>query len=315
MRKILITGGTGSLGTALIKRLASYPITRYGAEYDITVLSRDAHKQVRLAREYPQVNFVLADVCDEHAVRDACEGKDIVIHAAAMKILSWGEAHTEELVRVNVEGTRNVARACNSANVPKCLLISTDKAPDPINAYGKSKAIAESIWTNTKSRRSLFCAVRYGNVLNSNGSVWNVWNEQLKAGKPITVRVPEATRFILTVDQAVSIVFSVLSVMGTGNTGERNVIYIPAMLPAFSVHDLARAMVPDESQWSMEPLLPGEKVAEVLLGTEEHAYQVSTDLWQLTKSTRMNHADRGKFCSATTGRISGEQVMKAMKGG
>lgn len=298
---ILITGGTGSLGSALSRKWC-------GDGHAVTVLSRDPYKQVKLAAELPQVRFVLCDVCDRDAVRDACAGQDILIHAAALKIVPLGERHPLEYLRVNVEGTQAVAWAWAETHgspqpitgliLPhKALFISSDKAVQSLNYYGHSKAIGEATF-----RHYGFSVIRYGNVVSSRGSFLHVWRGALERGGPLPVRSPEPTRFYLSMAGAVALVENALEMMDAGDG-----VFVPHSLKAFSVWDVADAL---GAKKQFGPLLPGEKRHEVLLAEGE---QEGTQGRLLSRIAPGFGGDRLAFCSATAPRMTGEEVLEAVK--
>ena len=304
-QRILITGGTGSLGSALVHQ--------YAASASLTILSKDIHHQAALRKLYPHLRYVLADICDAAAVTHACLGQDVVIHTAALKRVELGEAHPAEYARVNIQGTLNVAEAAQACGVPRCLMISTDKAVEAVNHYGKTKAVAEGLWLNHDTTgsdtRSNFSVLRYGNVLSSQGSVWHYWQALLQQGKRIPVRTPEPTRFLLTMDQALALIADALDQMAN----RRGTIYLPAALPAFSVHDLARTFCPPP-QWQLLPLERGEKQHEVLLAAYERARPVSDLLYAVDGEGELT-MDRAAFCSRSAPRLTGKDVMDLMQKG
>lgn len=197
--KALITGGTGSLGVALIPELQ-----REG--YDVTVYSRDEVKQTELKRKFPDVRCVLGDVRDEGWLELCMRGQSLIVHAAAYKQVPSSEVNAGEAIETNVIGSRNVARAAVRAGVERVIGISTDKACAPVNCYGETKALMEKLfqqaclWSDTK-----FYLVRYGNVLGSRGSVVPLFQKQIMEGK-VTVTCGEMTRFWLTLSDAVHLV-------------------------------------------------------------------------------------------------------------
>jgi len=297
---ILITGGTGSLGSELVKIF-----TAQG--HAVTVLSRDPHKQARLLMEYPQVNAILGDVRDYARVLFAMQDQQKVVHAAALKHVSLGETNPEEYFSVNVEGTQNVARAATACGVRQALLISTDKAPANSTLYGTTKKIAEGVWLDKLNSGVEFCALRYGNVVNSNGSVWQVWQERVARGLPLAVREPEPTRFFMRKTEAVALVLNVLLHIQNGG------VFVPSNTPAFSLWDLARELQP-ESQWLRESLGPGEKQHEVLVAPTEHVEQVEEDLWCVNpKRAKAVHGTLPQFCSETAPRLSAQEVIRRLE--
>ncbi len=295
---ILITGGTGSLGSHL---------TRYflAQGHQVTVLSRNAHKQAELAQELDssKLKLVLGDICDPTRVSLALRGQEVVIHAAAQKRIERGETDQAEYLRINVLGSQVVADQALKQGIAKCLFVSTDKAVSPVNFYGCTKALAERYWLSQGkySRYSRFGALRYGNVLGSNGSVWHKWQKQLAQGIRMDVRDPEPTRFILNLDQATSFIKQALDVLG-----REHVLFVPGNLEAFSVWDLAYELEPDQRKWNLKCLGPGEKQHEILVAPGEDPYQVSPDLWSLHWG--FENQDKTRFYSDTARRISGHEI-------
>ncbi len=301
MIRTLLTGGTGSLGTALIPAFLKQ-------DYDVTILSRDPHKQEKLLALYPNVHAILADVRDRDAILRACQGQDIVVHAAALKIVSRGETDPREYMQVNVLGSLNVAEACRKQGISKAILISTDKSPNASTSYGISKYAAERIWIAEQTPYNItkFSCVRYGNVVSSNGSVWHVWQERVKQGLPLQVREPEPTRFFLTMADAVKIVMDALHLM---NGGE---IFVPSAIPAFSLWDLAQELQAPE-QWQYEPLGATEKQHEILVAPTEFVEPIfgyDTNLWRVLPRVAPSVQRTPKqFCSQTARRLTGKEVI------
>lgn len=283
---ILVTGGTGSLGTALVPRL-----TKDG--HDVTVLSRDPHKQNALRAIAPEATFVLGDVCDPIVVGRAVEGKDCVIHAAALKHVDIGEANVAEYVRVNILGSRNVVDACLTWGTPTALLISSDKAVDPVNLYGKTKSVAEDLFVSAG-----FSAVRYGNVVSSRGSFLNVWEDRASKGQKIVLREPDPTRFFLSIDAAVGLVKSAISL---DYDRTYSGVFVPEYLRSFSV-GMAASLFFDESEIVRFPLGPGEKQHEVLLSKSEFISE--TFDFRTVALVEKGHGEfPEKYCSGTCERI------------
>src|SRR5680860_722898 len=192
MMKVLITGGTGTLGKELIKK--------FYKEWDITVFSRDELKQAQLRAIYPKVKFMIGDVKDYQSVSKAVRNIDVILHCAAMKRIEVCEANPIEAVKTNVLGTENVVMAAKEKGIKQLISISSDKGVEPVNVYGMTKAIQEKIVIAEG-----YNCVRYGNVFGSRGSVVPLFIEQVKTGGSLTVTDPEMTRFILTTDQAIEL--------------------------------------------------------------------------------------------------------------
>jgi UDP-N-acetylglucosamine 4,6-dehydratase len=299
--RVLLTGGTGTLGTALTSAFLA-------AGYEVTSFNRDPQHRAEYAAQFPQVSCVLGDICDYATLLNACAGQDVVIHAAALKRVDTGEQEIAEFARVNIEGTRTVALAASDALVDRAIFISSDKAVSPLNFYGMTKAVGERLWTQRNERaRELehltrFSVVRYGNVMGSNGSVVQLWRQRLAQGLPIGVREPETTRFFMRVEDAVQLVFSALAWMTGGE------IFVPSTTPAFALNDLAREVVPAAKDWQMLPLGPREKQHEVLLAPGEYAEACSETMVRVWPDRPGPFTVPPAFNSATARRLTGAET-------
>lgn len=237
---LLITGGTGSLGSAIVRRVAAEP-----GWSRIAVLSRDDHKQADLRASIPpaqreRLRWFVGDVRDLERLRLAFDGVDYVIHAAALKRVEVAEYNPDEYTQTNVAGTQNVIRACRDCGVQKLLFVSTDKAVNAITAYGKTKALAEAnvvAADSSYARPSMCSVVRYGNVMGSRGSVIPRWIEMAARGERLPITDPAMTRFWITMDEAVEFVLSSLGRMRGGE------VFVPK-LPAAIMLDVAAAVGP-----------------------------------------------------------------------
>jgi UDP-N-acetylglucosamine 4,6-dehydratase len=233
MKSILITGGTGSFGTAFAKRLLE------GGDYGrICIYSRGEHRQAEMAKELddPRMRFFIGDVRDRWRLARACDGVDVVVHAAALKRIEVGFYNPVEMVRTNIEGAINVVEAARDAHVRKVVALSTDKAFQPISPYGQSKALAERIFLSASSGRCQFAVTRYGNVWASAGSVFPVWRAMLAGGcRVLPITDPDCTRFFMRMREAVDFVLRTIDTM---KGGELN---IPD-LPAYRLGDLVTAL-------------------------------------------------------------------------
>ena len=204
---LLITGGTGSFGNAVLNRLLSINIA------EIRIFSRDEKKQddMRLSLNSNKLKFYIGDVRNYDSVYEAMKGVDYVFHAAALKQVPSCEFYPMEAVRTNIIGTENILNSASSRGVKRVVVLSTDKAVYPINSMGISKAMAEKLMI-AKSRNqqhgdTIFCATSYGNVMASRGSVIPLFISQLKEGKPLTVTDPNMTRFLMSLEDSVDLVF------------------------------------------------------------------------------------------------------------
>lgn len=263
-KTLLITGGTGSFGNAVLRRFIHEDLR------EIRILSRDEKKQDDMRKKYNRSNlkFYIGDVRDYQSALNAVRGVDYIFHAAALKQVPSCEFHPLEAVKTNVLGTENVLEAAINSGVEKVVCLSTDKAVYPINAMGISKAMMEKVIV-AKARNSndtVICTTRYGNVMASRGSVIPLFVEQIQAGKPITVTDPNMTRFMMTLDDAVDLV---LYAFENGGPGE---IFVQKA-PACTIENLSRALVdllgvPDH-EINVIGTRHGEKLFEVLLSREE----------------------------------------------
>jgi len=237
--KILITGGTGSLGTALTKRLLS---GQNGHPEKIVIFSRGEYEQATLHAENPdsRLEFIIGDIRDKERVELALQDIDIVIHTAAMKRIEKCEENPVEAYETNVMGTANLIQAIQRFRLPihTFIYISSDKGCNPVNIYGSTKLGGEQVTLAANHRYSptRFIAVCYGNVLSSRGSVIPIFRAQADAGMPLTVRDPDMTRFLITLDRAVDTIISALT---TAIAGE---VYIP-IIPAATVGDIAKVII------------------------------------------------------------------------
>jgi len=285
-KRILITGGTGSLGKVLTRRILSGQL---GTPQSVVVFSRDEAKQHEMRMEYLNrrsvtedvmyhnfertLQFKIGDVRDFHSVAQALTNVEIVFNAAALKQVPACEYFPYEAVRTNIEGAENIVRAIKELrlNIETVVAISTDKACKPTNVMGMTKAIQERIFltANIDCPKTRFVAVRYGNVLASRGSVVPLFLDQIEAGGPITLTDKKMTRFLLTLDQAVDTVFEAMQFAEAGET------YIPKIKAALIV-DIVNALVGKKKIEVKETgVRPGEKLHEVLVSQEESLRTIS----------------------------------------
>jgi UDP-N-acetylglucosamine 4,6-dehydratase len=262
-KTLLITGGTGSFGNAVLKRFLDSDIN------EIRIFSRDEKKQhdMRISFQNPKLKFYIGDVRDYDSIYNALKGVDYVFHAAALKQVPSCEFYPIEAVKTNILGTENVLNAAISNNVKRVICLSTDKAVYPINAMGVSKAMMEKLMV-AKSRTSgntVLVGTRYGNVMGSRGSVIPLFYQQIINGESVTVTDPKMTRFMMTLDDAVELVIYAFQ---NGKTGD---IFVQKS-PASTIEELADAMKKIyDSQIPVHVIgtRHGEKVYESLLGREE----------------------------------------------
>ena len=267
-KTILITGGTGSLGKALIKRLQQ--------THNIIVYSRDEGKQALIFGDNPKIIRVIGDVRDYDKLNVTLQRHkvDYIIHTAALKRVDDMEFYPDECVKTNINGSENVARAALANNIKKCILVSTDKACQPVNVYGSSKFIAERIFTNYDyhSESTIFASVRYGNVIASRGSFIPLWLDMIEDNKTLNVTSTEMTRFLFTLEDAVD---TVLGALKNAQGGE---VFVP-QINSYTLPTCIKALESisgKETEFRVTGLRPGEKLHEDMLAKTElpFTYQV-----------------------------------------
>ena len=274
-KTLLITGGTGSFGNAVLDKLIGSEIS------EIRILSRDEKKQhdMRVHYNNPRIKFFIGDVRDRESIRAAFNEVDYVFHAAALKQVPSCEFFPMEAVKTNIYGTDNLLTIAKKKQVKKVVVLSTDKAAYPINAMGMSKALMEKVMV-AKSRelndsRLVFCGTRYGNVMASRGSVIPLFIEQIKSGKDLTITDPNMTRFMMNLDNAVDLVIHAFK---NGNNGD---LFIQKS-PAATIQTLAKALIElysSKSKIKNIGVRHGEKMYETLV----------------TKEEMLNAEDQGKY--------------------
>lgn len=272
-KTLLITGGTGSFGNAILNRFLNTDIG------EIRIFSRDEKKQDDMRHEFQakmsevadKIKFYIGDVRDLSSVKNAMHGVDYIFHAAALKQVPSCEFFPIEAVKTNVLGTENVLTAAIEAGVKNIVCLSTDKAAYPVNAMGTSKAMMEKVIVaksrTVSEKESKICCTRYGNVLCSRGSVIPLWIDQIKAGNPITITDPNMTRFVMSLDEAVDLV---LFAFENGVTGD----ILVQKAPACTIEVLAKAVTglfAPNHEIKVIGIRHGEKMYETLLTNEECA--------------------------------------------
>ena len=264
-RVLLITGGTGSFGNAVLRRFLETDLK------EIRIFSRDEKKQedMRIRYNNEKIKFYIGDVRDYRSIEDAMDGVDYIFHAAALKQVPSCEFFPVQAVKTNVIGTDNVLEAAINHNVKKVIVLSTDKAAYPINAMGMSKAMMEKVaiakGRNLRPDQTIICRTRYGNVMASRGSVIPLFCDQIKEGKPLTITNPEMTRFMMTLDDAVDLVIYAFE---HGNQGDLFV----QKAPAATVDVLAKAIKElkhSDAEIKHIGSRHGEKIYETLVTKEE----------------------------------------------
>ncbi len=320
-KTLLITGGTGSFGNAVLNRFLDTDIAQ------IRIFSRDEKKQDDMRNQYKndKIKYYIGDVRDLQSVKSAMHGVDYVFHAAALKQVPSCEFFPLEAVKTNVIGTDNVLTAAIEAGVKKVICLSTDKAAYPVNAMGTSKAMMEKVFV-AKARtvnedKTLICGTRYGNVMCSRGSVIPLFIEQIRAGKPLTVTAPDMTRFIMSLEEAVELVIFAFQNAKSGDI-------MVQKAPACTIEVLAQAvneLFGGTQGIKVIGIRHGEKMYETLLTNEEcaHAidmgdfYRVPADNRDLNYDKYFNQGDEertklSEFNSNNTELLNVEQVKEKL---
>jgi UDP-glucose 4-epimerase len=320
---VLITGGTGSFGHAVLEHLLGTNCA------EIRIFSRDEKKQedMRLRYRNERLKFYIGDVREYDSVHDAVRDVDLVFHAAALKQVPSCEFYPMEAVRTNVVGAENVMRAAIANGVKRCVVLSTDKAVYPINAMGMSKAMMEKVMV-ARSRlcdpgRTILCATRYGNVMGSRGSVIPLFLQQLREGRPITVTDPGMTRFLMSLEESVDLVLHAFQNALPGDI-------LVQKAPACTVGDLAHALrqlLQRDNEIRIIGTRHGEKLYESLVSREEMAraedlgryYRIPADsrdlnydMYFIEGQTSISQFD--DYTSHNTRRLDVEQVKKILLG-
>lgn len=264
-KTLLITGGTGSFGNAVLRRFLSSDIE------EIRIFSRDEKKQDDMRRHYnnKKIKFYIGDVRDASSISKAIHGVDYIFHAAALKQVPSCEFFPIEAVRTNIFGTDNVLQAAEQYGVKRVVVLSTDKATYPINAMGMSKALMEKVMVaksrNNDPSKQVFCGTRYGNVMASRGSVIPLFVEQIKNGKPLTITDPNMTRFMMTLDDAVDLVIYAFEHAVPGD------LFVQKA-PAATIETLAKTLIElyqSNSEIRIIGTRHGEKLYETLVNRED----------------------------------------------
>ena len=327
-KTLLITGGTGSFGNAVLNRFLKTDIG------EIRIFSRDEKKQDDMRHEYQakfpeysnKIKFYIGDVRDLQSVKNAMHGVDYIFHAAALKQVPSCEFFPIEAVKTNVLGTENVLTAAIEEGVKKVICLSTDKAAYPVNAMGTSKAMMEKVVV-AKSRtvspdKTMICCTRYGNVMCSRGSVIPLWIEQIKNNEPITLTDPSMTRFIMSLEEAVDLV---LFAFENGNNGDILVQKAPACTIQTQAEAVCELFGGDKEKIKIIGIRHGEKMYETLLTNEECAnaidmgnfYRVPADKRDLNYDKYFKEGDEKRnplteFNSNNTDLLNIEQVKEKM---
>ena len=321
-KTLLITGGTGSFGNAVLRRFLDTTIK------EIRIFSRDEKKQDDMRKQYnnPKLKFYLGDVRDVNSIVDAMRGVDFVFHAAALKQVPSCEFHPMQAVQTNVIGTENVLNVAINANVKKVIVLSTDKAVYPINAMGVSKAMMERVAVaksrNLDENGTMIACTRYGNVMASRGSVIPLFIEQIKNGKDITITDPAMTRFMMSLDQAVELV---LFAFEHGISGDIFVQKAPASTIELLAKTLVEMFGKPEHKIGVIGTRHGEKLYETLLTREEMVSTIDMDgYYRIPADTRdLNYnkfvedgeevvTEAGEYHSHNTHRLNAEELREML---
>lgn len=272
-KSVLITGGTGTLGTALVQKILTYDVQK------IRIFSRDENKQVLMREKFQdtRLRFLIGDIRDKERLKRAVEDIDIIIHTAALKHVPVAEYNPFEFIKTNIAGSQNVIDVAIDEEVDTCLAISTDKAVSPLNLYGATKLAMEKLFISANQykgkRKTKFSCVRYGNVLGSRGSVVPKFIEQIRSGKEITVTDPSMTRFTIQLGEALDFIIKSL---GLAKGSE---VFIPK-LRAYSLADLIESLKElSKTPFKIKniPIRMGEKTHEVLLNEYEMKFAFESD--------------------------------------
>ncbi|MDE1817929.1 MAG: SDR family NAD(P)-dependent oxidoreductase [Thaumarchaeota archaeon] len=265
-KRILITGGTGSLGRALTKRLLKYDVE------SIRILSRNENNQIKMEHEYDdsRLRFFIGDIRDKERLMRAMEGVNIVFHAAALKHVPIIEYNPFEAVKTNVIGTQNVIDACHTNKVEIAVGVGTDKAVSPLNTYGATKLLMERLfvsasnYVDVKKHPTKFITVRYGNVLGSSGSVLPKFYEQIISKGKITITDTRMTRFSILMDEALDFI------LNSAKIGKGSDTFVPK-LKAYNILDFKDALfsIVGKAKVEITKIRPGEKINEVLINLDE----------------------------------------------
>ena len=280
-KNILVTGGTGSFGQKFIETL----IKNYKFK-KLAIFSRDELKQYEMSKKFndQRIRYLLGDIRDYNRVKFALINIDYVIHAAALKQVPTAEYNPSEFIKTNIIGSENIINASIENNVKRVISLSTDKAASPINLYGATKLVADKLFTSANnmvgSRNIIFSTVRYGNVLNSRGSVIPFFNELKRKKKPIPITDIKSTRFFINLNDGVNFVIDCLYKMKGGE------IFVPK-IPSFKIIDLANIIYPKNKK-KIIGLRPGEKIHETLISINETNVVEFKNFFIITPSVQLN---------------------------
>ncbi len=302
-KKVLITGGTGSLGSALTQRLLTENVDT------VRIFSRNENKQLEMDSKFhdDRLRFLLGDVRDYNRLTRACEDIDIVFHAAALKHVPIIEYNPFEAIKTNVMGSQNIIDACLEEDVEKVICIGTDKAVSPLNTYGATKSLMEKLFITASNylknerHKTKFIALRYGNVLGSSGSVIPKFINQIKNDGKITITDPNMTRFSISMDEALDFILKVTEI------GKGSEIFVPK-LKAYSLMDVKDALFDllGKTDEEIVGIRAGEKVNEVLINKDEMKY-----CWEYQDMYLITNPSVRRFISSTN-EFPGKKKIESM---
>lgn len=266
MKKVFIIGGTGSWGQELTRQI----LHKYKSVQEIIIFSRGEHNQVEMARKFnnKKLKFIIGDIRDKNNLKIATTGIDYLFHLAALKHVPVCEMNPEEAIKTNIMGTINAVEVANENNIGSFILISTDKAVDPINTYGVSKSMAEKIvvTANQKTKSTKFVCIRGGNVLGTTGSVVPLFKKQIQKVNELTITEKEMTRYLMRLEEAISLIFKAVSDSYGGE------IFVMKM-PSVKIINLAKILIQElgnsKTKIKNIGIRPGEKLHEVLVSKYE----------------------------------------------
>ena len=312
-KKILITGGTGSLGQSLTKRLLENDVDT------IRILSRNEEKQNNMKERFvdERLRFFIGDVRDKERLRRALEDIDIVFHAAALKHVPVIEYNPFEAIKTNVIGSQNVIDTCLEENVERAICVGTDKAVSPLNTYGATKLLMEKLFVsadnylNKNRHQTKFIALRYGNVLGSSGSVVPLFIKQIKNKQKITITDEKMTRFSITMNEALDFILE------SAENGKGSEIFVPK-LKAYSIVDLKNALceIFGSTDEQINGIRPGEKLHETLINFDEgrNTYEIDNKYVIVKDEMKNDYKDnvnfRQQYSSDNAEKLSKEELVK-----
>lgn len=315
-KKILVTGGTGSLGHEIVKVLADY------SPKEILLISRDENKHFNMKNFYSRFSFLrfeLGDIRDYKRMEEIVKDVDVIIHAAALKHVNYSEDQPEEFIKTNIIGTKNIVDLAMKNNIPVFIGIGTDKAVKPVNVYGMTKAIQEKliIAANKKSSKTRFINVRYGNVIGSRGSVIPFFREKIMKRETLPITDPNMTRYLLRIQEAVNLI---LYAIKNGEGGETFV----QKMPAATTLDIAKAFaekLTGDKDYPIEiiGIRPGEKIHELLVSEDEmrraHEFEGHYKIYDygILKEPILINKDIKEYGSHNTKRLDQQEIVELLE--